>query len=791
MIERCNTAAVIGSGVMGSAIAAHLAGAGIRTYLLDIVPPNLTDAEKKQPQARNRLAINGIAQTLKAKPAAFYDPDAARLVIPGNIEDDLSKLAHCDLVIEAVVERLDIKKSLFAKVAAHAAPHTVLASNTSGLSIAAIGADLPEDAQKRLVVMHFFNPVRYMRLLELVPGPKTSPSVMKKVAAWGEMLGKGIVYGKDTANFVANRIGIYSMMQVFKTMEVDGLSIEEVDKIMGKPMGRPGSAVFRTGDLVGIDTFAHVARNCYDALPNDEERDVFKLPAWVDKLVAQGRLGQKSGGGFYKKSGDEIRVLDLATGDYRAQNKVRFESLGAIKDIEDVGERIKMLVNADDKAGRFAWKVLAKALCYTARRMGEIADDIVNIDRAMKWGFNWDLGPFEVWDAIGVANSVARMQKEGITPPAWVVQMLESGRTSFYDGTPAARRYYDVSTRKPAMLTRPASHLYLPALHEDKKRIVRDNLGASLVDLGDGCLCLEVHTKMNTVDADVMEMLQTAVQEAEKNFEALVIANDGEHFGAGANLMLIYMAAMQQSWDQVDLMTRTFQDGIQGLRYARVPVVAAPFQYTFGGAAEIAMGADACQAFAETYMGLVEVGVGLVPAGGGCLRMVERWSEDAATVEGVDLLPFIGQGSLNIAMAKVATGAEEAKRFRYLMPTDGISLNRDSLINDAKQRALGMARAGYRAPRPRMLKAAGLDAAKTIGMRVWSMVEGGFASAHDALIANKVAHIMCGGAVAAGTMLSEQHFLDLEREAFLSLCGEEKSQARMQSILMTNKPLRN
>ena len=791
MTERCDTAAVLGAGVMGAGIAAHLAGAGIRTYLLDIVPPNLTDAEKNKPAARNRFALSGIEKTLKSKPTGFYDPDAARLITPGNFDDHMDKLRGCDLVIEAVVERLDIKQQLFAKVAPLLHKDAILASNTSGLSISKMTQELPESVQKRFLVMHFFNPVRYMRLLELVPGPKTEPAVLARVARLGEFLGKGVVYGKDTPNFVANRIGVYSMMHAIHLMDEMGLSIEEVDKIMGKPMGRPGSAAFRTADIVGLDTFMHVSQNCYDSLPNDEERNVFKVPDWVQKLAASGRTGQKTGAGFYKKVGNDIQVLDPKTLEYRAQNKVRFDSLGAAKGIEDTRERIKAMVNATDKAGQYAWKTTAHTLAYSARRVGEIANDIINIDRGMRWGFNWELGPFETWDAIGVQESVDRMTKEGIKVPAWVENMLKSGRKSFYDGPQGGKRYFDVNSKSPASEPRDPHHIVLAGLKEDKAKVVKSNMGASLIDLGDGCLCLEVHTKMNTVDNDVIEMIGTAVQEAERNFAALVVGNDGEHFGAGANLMLIYMAAQQKAWDQIEGVTRGFQDAVQGMRYAKVPVVAAPFNYTFGGAAEIAMGADVCQAHAETYMGLVEVGVGLVPAGGGCLRMVERWTEHVANVEGADLLPHIGSASLNIAMAKVGAGAEDARRMRYLLNTDGISLNRDHLLYHAKQRALGMAKAGYRPPRPRVLRAAGFDAARTIGMRVWGLVESKFASEHDALLANKVALILCGGKVAAGTELPEQHYLDLEREAFLSLCGEEKTQARMQSILMNNKPLRN
>jgi 3-hydroxyacyl-CoA dehydrogenase len=791
MAERLQSAAVLGAGVMGTGIAAHLAAAGVRTYLLDIVPPNLEGKEKDNPKARNRFATEAIGKALKSKPATFFDPELARLVIPGNFEDHLDRLRDCDLVIEAIVENMDIKKSLFAKVAQNVGPHTILASNTSGLSIAAMTADLPEDLQKRSLVMHFFNPPRYMHLLEIVSGPKTDPAVLARATRIGELLGKGVVYGKDTPNFIANRIGTYGLMKTVQLMEQEGLTIEEVDKIVGEPMGRPKSAAFQTADVVGLDTFLHVVQNCYDSLVSDDERDVFKIPAWIQAIKAKGNLGRKTGAGFYKKVGEDIQVLDVKTGEYRPQNKVRYDSLGAAKNIEDPKERLKTLVNANDKAGQFAWKALASSLIYAAKRMGEIADDVVETDRAMRWGFNWNMGPFEAWDAIGVADSVARMKKEGMTVPSWIDAMLASGRTSFYGGTAATPDHYEPKSKKVTAVRRDPKNVSLAALKADKRNKVDGNLGATLVDLGDGALCLEVHTKMNTIDDDVTKMLWRAAEIAEKDFEALVIGNEGEHFGAGANLMLIYMGAQQQEWKMIEGAIQGLQGALQNLRYCRVPVVAAPFQYTFGGCAEIAMAADACQAHAETYIGLVEVGAGLVPGGGGCLRMVERWTQDAQQVDGVDLLQFVGQGSLNIAMAKVSTGAEEGKRLRYLLPTDGISMNRSHLLYEAKQRALGMARAGYRPPRPRVIKAAGFDAEKTIAMRIWSMVEGGYASAHDALIAKKVLHILCGGAVAPGTELTEQHYLDLEREAFLSLLGEEKTQARIQSLLMSNKPLRN
>jgi 3-hydroxyacyl-CoA dehydrogenase len=791
MTERIQTAGVIGAGVMGSAIAAHFAGAGIRTHLLDIVPPDLKDAEKTNPKARNRFADGGLDKALKAKPAAFFTPDAARLVTTGNLEDHLERLKECDLIVEAVIENLEIKRHLFEKIAPFVKPGAILASNTSGLSIASMSEVLPSELKSRFLVLHFFNPVRYMRLLELAKAPETDPAVMQRMAEFGEFLGKGVVDAKDTPNFVANRIGVYSMMYTMHHMLEAGLSIEQVDKITGKPMGRPSSAAFGTGDLVGIDTLVHVAKNCFDSLTNDEERSTFQVPEFVLDLVAAGRLGRKSSAGFYKKTGADLLVYDVKSKDYRAQEKVRFDSLGAIKNEEDVKKRLKRLVFSDDVAGKFAWSVLAHSLAYSARRLGEIADDIVSIDRAMRWGFNWDLGPFEAWDAVGVPESVARMKTEGIALPAWVEQMLASGRTSFYAGGPAAPSYFDALRKAPAPIPHDPKQIRLDAIKSEPTRVVKKNHGASLVDLGDGVLCVEFHSKLNTLDNDVIAMLGEAATVAEQDFQAVVIGNNGEHFCAGANLMLIAMAAQAKKWDQVEAVVSSLQNALQRLRYAKVPVVAAPFQYTLGGGAEVAMAADACQAAAETYMGLVEVGVGLVPAGGGCLRMVERYTTDLLGVAGVDLLPFIGQASLNIAMAKVATGAEDAKSLKYLRQSDGISLNSARQLFEAKQRALGLAGSGYRPPLPPLLPAAGYDAEKTIGARIWGLVEGGFASAHDGLIANKVAHILCGGAVAAGTLLPEQHFLDLEREAFLSLCGEQKSQERVQFMLMNNKPLRN
>ena len=791
MSQRIETAAVLGSGVMGSAIAAHLAGAGIKTHLLDIVPPNLSDDEKNNSTARNQIAAAGLKAALKAKPAAFFDPDAARLIRTGNLDDDLEHLKDCDLIIEAVIERMDIKKSLFAKIEPHLKDTAILASNTSGLKISEMSEGLSDAVQERFMVMHFFNPVRYMRLLELVPGPKTSPAVMEAATRFGEFLGKGIVLGKDTPNFVANRIGVYSMMQAFRTMDECGLTIEEVDKIAGKPMGRPKSAAFRTADVVGIDTFVKVAKTCYDNLPDDPERDVFNVAPWVQTMVEQGKIGQKAKQGFYKKVGKDILVIDPETLEYREQKKVRFDSIGAVRGIEKVGPRIKALLQGKDAAADFAWKCTARTLCYSARLLGEIADDVVSIDRAMKWGFNWDMGPFEAWDAIGVEESVARMKEDGLEVPEWVSKMLESGRKSFYDGGLSSMNFYNGLTGDIQAVPFDEKHIRIAALKEDKKNIVKENMGASLVDLGDGILCLEVHTKMNTIDPDVVKMMNEAVEIAEKDYRGLVIANDGEHFGAGANIFMVLMSANMGAFDQVDTMVAELQAALQRFRFCSVPVVAAPHSLTLGGGAEIAMAADACHAYAETYMGLVEVGVGLVPAGGGCLRTVERYTDGLRGIPGIDPLKFLGVGMLNIATAKVGTGAEETRKYRYLRPDDGMCLNRDHLIYEAKHKAIGMAEGGYRPPRPRTFKAAGIDAAQTMAMQAWSMMESGYASEHDRLIASKVAYILCGGNVPAGTVLTEQDYLDLEREVFVELVKTEKTRERIQFMLQNNKPLRN
>ena len=778
---------------MGSAIAAHLAGAGVRVHLLDIVP---AEAQAGAGLSRNALAETGLKRALEAKPAAFFEQAAAALIQVGNLEDDVSRLAHCDLVIEAVVENLAIKKKLFLHIAPHLSAQCVLATNTSGLSLAQMNEALPEAMRSRFLALHFFNPVRYMRLLEVVPGPNTDSDVLERMVAFGEWLGKGIVYGKDTTNFVANRIGVYSMMLSLHEMLARELTIEEVDAVTGRALGRPKSATFGTSDLVGIDTMIHVATNCYESLSDDPERAVFEMPPFVHELVKQGALGRKSGAGFYKKVGKEIQVLNLEQGTvqaaepYRTQQAPSHPSLAAAAKAKGTNARIKALLDGNDPAAKLGWEIVARTLLYSARLVGEIADDIVNIDRAMRWGFNWDLGPFEMWDALGVRDTVERMRREQRPVPRWVSAMLDNGQDSFYSGSVVAPQFYDTVRSKAVPLPQHPRHLSV-ALAKAKNGVIKENASASLIDLGDGILGFEVHTKMNTLDGDVISLLGEAVDVAEASFQGIVVANDAEHFSAGANLAMIVGAAMKQQWGEIDTIIANLQQALQKLKYANVPVVTTPCQYTLGGGAELAMAGDACQAYAEAYIGLVEVGVGLIPAGGGCLRLLDRYTASVADINGVDLLPLVAEASLNIAMAKTSTSAAHARALRYLRHADGISLNRDFLLYEAKQRALGLAKAGYRAPLPQSFRAAGYDAAQTIGVRIWGMVEGQFASEHDALIAKKVAHVLCGGWVAEGTVLPEQHFLDLEREAFLELCGEKKTQERVEHMLKTGKPLRN
>src|SRR6266849_791384 len=670
-------AAVLGAGTMGAQIAAHLANAGSPTLLLDIVPRDETPAPEagavarpsgRAPQSdRNRIARAGFEAAKKSKPAAFFTADLAALVSVGNFEDDLAKLKDCDLIIEAVVENLEIKRQLYEKVEQHRRPGSVIASNTSGIPLKQLAEGRSEDFRAHFLGLHFFNPPRYMHLVELIRTEWTKPEVSCSMFGFlDERLGKGVVVAKDRPNFIANRIGTFGALVTIHAMLEDGYSIEEVDKITGPAVGRPKTATFRTFDLVGLDVLAHVVKNLGENLPEDPERAMFAMPDFVGKMIERGLLGNKTKAGFYRRQKGEddkreIWTLDTATLDYRPAQKVKIPSLEMAKNIEDTAERIKTLVWSKDRAGTFLWKTFSRTLCYAADRIPEIADTVVEIDRAMQWGFNWELGPFEAWDAIGVEKSVAKLKEEGRTVPANVQKMLNSGAKSFYKQENGQRFYFDFPSAKYVPASDPPGTIVLKSL-KDRTGVIRKNSGASLIDLGDGVAGLEFHSKMNSIGGDTLEMLKIALNEVEKNFVGLVVGNQGQNFSVGANLMLMLMEAQDENWEELDLIGRLFQSSVMSLRYSPKPVVVAPFQMVFGGGCEMVLHADRVRASAETYIGLVEVGVGIIPAGCGTKEMLVRTLDSIPKdMKDADPFPFVKRAFETIALAKVATSAEEAR----------------------------------------------------------------------------------------------------------------------------------
>jgi len=780
---------VIGAGVMGSGIAAHMANAGIPVVLLDVVPPNLTDAQKNDRAARNSWASGGLEKAVKARPAAFFHKSRAKLVTVGNVEDDLHLLKDCDLVVEAIIEKLEPKQALFAKLEAVLPSHAIVASNTSGLRISTMVEGRTENFKKNFLVMHFFNPVRYMKLLELVAGPDTDPKVYDAIARFGQnVLGKGIVRGNDTPNFIGNRIGVHGMMATIHLMLEHKLTPEDVDAITGTPMAHPKSASFRTGDLVGLDTFAHVAQNCWDSLTSDEEREVFKLPAFMGTMIERKILGDKTKGGFYKKAGKELSTFDPYTLEYRAKGgdeaiKATCKKIGKI---EDPAERVKKLMADDGVAGTFAWKIASRSMAYSARRIPEIAGDVVAIDDAMRWGYNWELGPFQMWDALGFRATYERMAKDGIALPDTVKRMYDSGAESFYKG----KEVFDLTAGKYVARVLDPREVSLPEMRRGTGPVLKND-GAEAWDLGDGVLGVTFKTKANSIDPDVINFLSLAAERAERDFRGIVVANEGDHFCVGANLFLVAMASSQGAWEQIRQMVKGYQAATQRLKYAKVPVIAAPFGMTLGGGIELCFACDGVQAAAETYAGLVEVGVGLIPGGAGTLNML--WRSLEAIPEGVTIntFEFVANTFKNIAMAKVATSADEAKAFGYFRNADGVSFDKARQLTEAKARVIGLAESGYHAPAARSYVLPGESGIATLEMMVDTLVAGGQASAHDGLIAKKLAYVLCGGVGGASHEVTESELLDLEAEAFLSLCGEAKTQERIQYMLMNNKPLRN
>ncbi|PLX40670.1 MAG: 3-hydroxyacyl-CoA dehydrogenase [Deltaproteobacteria bacterium] len=796
-------AAVLGAGVMGAAIAAHLANANIPTLLLDIVPGEPNEDEKKKgldlqsPAVRNRFAAGGIAKALKAQPAAFSHKKNAKLVTPGNFEDDLDKLADVDWVVEAVVERMDIKVSLFEKVATHLKPGALLTTNTSGLSVNEMAAAIPEELKGRFFGTHFFNPPRYMHLLEIIPADTTDTAAMEEFAEFAEFsLGKGIVYAKDTINFIANRIGVFSMLYTGVAMEKHGLNIEAVDALTGKPFARPKSATYRTADLVGLDVLAHVAKNQYDGAPDDEHRDVFKLPAYLNKLLETGQLGMKSGGGFYKRAKDEsgkkvTLVLDPATGEYRPKEKVKFPVLEELKQIDEPTKRVAALIRDKSAAGKFSWDVIAETLLYAARRIPAVSADVVSIDRALRWGFGWEVGPFEIWDGIGVKKSVEKMLADGRDVPEGVKALAASENPTFYIKNGLDTQVWNMVEQK---------HEELPArknvtILSDLKaagRVLYSNAEASIIDLGDRVACLEFHSKMNAIGGGIMTAIQKATSDNGLNYDALVVGNQGENFSVGANLMLILFVALEGELDAINAMVAAFQNGTMSLKYSPVPVVAAPFGRVLGGGAEVCLHSHRVQASLESYMGLVEVGVGLVPGGGGTKEFALR-TMAGYPGSGADPFPFIRNAFETIAMAKVSFSAHEAQGLGFLRPGDRISMNAEHLIDDAKRSAIDLLESGWTplVKETATIKALGRDGLGNFRSVLHNMKSGKFISEHDELVATKVATILCGGDIEAGTEVTEQYLLDLERRAFIELCAERKTLERIQHILKTGKPLRN
>jgi 3-hydroxyacyl-CoA dehydrogenase len=774
---------------MGSGIAAHCANAGIPVLLLDIVPPDGKGG-------KNAFASGALAKLKKNKPAAFMHPRNELLIAIGNFDDDLAKVVDCDLIIEAVVERIDIKRTLFEKLEHLVAPETIIASNTSGLRIADLLVGRSEAFKQHFMVTHFFNPPRYMKLLELVAGPETKPEAKAAAEVFAKDLGKGIVWAKDTPNFIGNRIGLHSMMTTIHLMLEKGLEPEDVDAITGIPMAHPKSATFRTADVVGLDTVGHVAANCYETLTDDEDRETFKTPAFITNMIAKGILGDKTKGGFYKKGKDGLETLDPKTGEYRKNggNEEIKKATKALGKIEDPKERVRKLVAAPGIVGEFAWTVIARSLAYAARRIPEIVehDAIVSIDNAMKWGYGWDLGPFETWDALIEGHSqtafkaiVDRMKKT-VALPAWLDKMLAKDASGFYKDDqvwdPIAGDYTKRET-DPREIT-------WELMRRDRTPVLK-NAGAEAWDLGDGVLGLTFKTKANSIDADNIKMIHDAVARAERDFRAMVIWNQGEFFSVGANLFAVVVAAGQKQWDPLRSMIHDYQYATQRLKYSKVPVVAAPYNMTLGGGLELCFGATAVQAAAETYAGLVEVGVGLIPGGGGTMNMLWRSMENIPEGTDIDTYAFVTQTFKNIALAKVATSAEEAKAFGYFRNSDGVSFDRARQLWEAKQRAIGLAAAGHHPPAPRAYKLPGENGIATLQMLVNTLHAGKYASEHDVKISMKLATVLCGGAAGHTHAVTEDEILELEREAFLSLCGEPLSQARMQYMLQNNKPLRN
>jgi len=792
--------AVLGSGIMGSRIACHFANIGVQVLLLDIVPRELTDEEKEKgltldsPVLRNKIVNAAFEAAKKSKPAALYHKDFADRITLGNFDDNMKDIKDCDWVIEAVIERLDIKKQVFEQVEKHRTPGTIISSNTSGIPINMMLADRSDDFQKHFLGTHFFNPPRYLKLLEIIPTPKTDQDLVDFLMHYGDLfLGKTTVLCKDTPAFIANRVGIYAILKVVETMQEMDLSIDEVDKLTGPVIGRPKSATFRTSDVVGLDTLIKVANGLYENLPEDESRDTFKLPEVINKLEDKNWLGDKTGQGFYKKTKKdgktEILTLDLKTLEYKPKQKAKFGTLEQTKQISSLKERFPVLLNGKDKAGEFYRDSFYGLFKYVTNRIPEISDELFRIDQAICTGFGWEIGPFETWDAVGVEKTVSKMEEMGYKPNQWVYDMLESGAKSFYKVEKGIKHYYDIDSKAYKAIPGTEEYIILENLKQSGKTIW-ENEDASIIDLGDEVICVEFHSKSNTLGGGVVEAINKGISLGEEKYKGVVIANEGANFSLGANLGMVFMYAIEQEYDELDFMIRSFQQTMMRARYSAVPVVVAPHNMALGGGCELSMHADHIQASAETYIGLVEVGVGLIPGGGGTKENALRVSDsiDAGDVE----LNALQNAFMNVAMAKVATSAEEAREMGILRPSDGISINRDRQIADAKAAALRLFEEGYTMPKQREdIKVQGKTGIALFMAGVSGMKMANYISEHDKKIAEKIAYVMCGGDLSYPQEVSEQYLLDLEREAFLSLLAEKKTLERIQSVLQGGKPVRN
>ena len=789
-----NKVAVVGSGIMGSRIACHFANIGVEVLLLDIVPFDLTEEQLKDKKIRNSIVNDALKSTLKSKPSPIYSKDFVSRITTGNLDDDLPKIADVDWIIEVVIERLDIKKQVFEKIEKFRTNGTLISSNTSGIPIESMIDGRSDDFKAYFCGTHFFNPPRYLKLLEIIPTTKTNTVVTDFLMNYGDkFLGKDMVLCKDTPAFIANRIGVANIMSLFHLVNELDLTVEEVDSLSGPIIGRPKSATFRTCDLVGLDTLIHVANGVYENCPNDEMRGNFELPAFINKMSENKWLGDKTKQGFYKKSKDAkgkriIEALNLKTLEYAPKQKTKFATIAAAKQEDDLLKRLKILVKGKDKAGEFYRKSFYSSFAYVSHRIPEITDDLYKIDRALCAGFGWEVGPFQMWDALNVEKTLSKMEEAGYKAANWVYDMVKSGNTSFYSTENGTLNYYNIPTKANKKVAGMENFIVLDHIRENNT--IWKNSGCNLTDIGDGIVNLEWRTKMNSIGGEVLEGIQKAIEIAEKNHKGLVIANQGTNFSVGANIAMIFMMAIEQEYEEIDFAVRAFQNTTGRIRNSSIPVVVATHGMTLGGGCEIALHADHVQASAETYIGLVEMGVGVIPGGGGTKEMARRASK--AYFSGDIELPTLKERYLNIGMAKVATSAQEALELDLLLKNrDKVTVGFNNLITDAKAVALNLSNQGYTQPVPEKIKALGKQGLGMFMVGAHSMHAAGYITEHEKLMSEKLAYAICGGDLSAPTLVSEQYLLDLEREAFLSLCGERKTLERIEHMLKKGKPLRN